>query len=107
VVVTADEAQRFRESIPGAAVTLCRLRASEAEIKTRIVHRRRLEQPRGDLGERVEQELADYAARAARFAAHLDREAFADVVVDTTGRSVTEIADEVLVGAGDWLAAVQ
>ena len=64
-------------SIPGAAVTVCRLRASQDELRRRLSSRR--EEP-------------DFVASALRQAEELERTSFADVCVGTDGLTVAEVA---------------
>ncbi|AVT34129.1 hypothetical protein C6361_03435 [Plantactinospora sp. BC1] len=76
--------------LPQVALTTCRLRAEPYELRQRLAGRGRA----GD--EPVESVLA--------YAAALDRNHPTDRRVDTTGRSVTEVARLVLAETGDWPA---
>lgn len=81
---------RLREAIPRADIIVCRLRASLETMQQRI----RLREP-GMLQEKR-------VARVAELEASLDSSGVEDFSVDNDGRSITEVAREVLVRAG-WL----
>ncbi|GAA2787053.1 hypothetical protein GCM10010452_14140 [Crossiella cryophila] len=81
ILESATVARGYTSALPGAAVTLCRLRVRSRELRDRI-HRR------GWLTE-----LADASVRAAEA---MDRDDFADVCVDTTGLSAVAVARLVL-----------
>ncbi|WP_460916334.1 DEAD/DEAH box helicase family protein [Plantactinospora veratri] len=76
--------------LPEAALTARRLRGEPSELRQRLAGRARA----GD--EAVDGVLA--------YAAALDRNHPTDLCVDTTGRSVTEVAKLVLAGTGGWPA---
>lgn len=86
-----DELPQVREAIPGAALTVVRLRASERDLLQRV---RRREVGSG----------YDYQApRTIRQARLMQRESAGDLlVVDTSGRTVGEVAQEILDRAG-WV----
>ncbi|MEJ3745690.1 AAA family ATPase [Actinomycetes bacterium KLBMP 9797] len=76
------------DQLTGAALTVCRLRADRDELRRRLIGRRRQWDP-------IDAGLAE--------ADLLDRTGFADLVVDTTGRSVADVvrvlrAQTVLIG---------
>ncbi|MGZ3145549.1 AAA family ATPase [Lentzea chajnantorensis] len=73
--------------IPGATLTVCRLRADREVLRERY------------LGRGMRPEQLDHVLREAD---ELDARAIGDVCVDTTGLSVTEVADRVERAAGDW-----
>ena len=84
-----DELPQVREAIPGAALTVVRLRASERDLLQRV---RRREVGSG----------YDYQApRTIRQARLMQRESAGDLlVVDTSGRTVGEVAQEILDHSG-------
>lgn len=75
-----EEARRYTDRLPGADITLCRLRVNRHELRTRFLRR-------AWLTEAVDQALADAEA--------LDATDFADFTVDTDGRTPTSIAAEI------------
>lgn len=82
--------ERLRQAVPGAEIIVCRLRASLDTMQQRI----RLREP-GMLQKK-------FVARAAELEALLDAAKVEDFVVDNNGRSITEVAREVLVRSR-WL----
>ena len=91
VLDTAAKRERLRQTIPGAEIVVCRLRATFNTMQQRI----RLREP-GMLQE-------EFVARIAELEASLDAGRVKDFSVQNDGRSVTEVAREVLVRAG-WLS---
>ncbi|KOX23708.1 hypothetical protein ADK67_20330 [Saccharothrix sp. NRRL B-16348] len=77
---TPEEARLYTDRLPGADITLCRLRVNRAELRARFLGR-------GWLPEHVDQALDDADA--------LERADFADFTVDTDGRAPAEIAAEI------------
>jgi cytidylate kinase len=82
--------ERLRQAVPGADIIVCRLRAKLETMQQRI----RLREP-GMLQEQ-------FVARVAELEASLDAGHVEDFSVENDGRSITEVAREVLVRAG-WL----
>ena len=74
-------------TVPGASLTVCRLRASPDELRRRLTSRR--EEP-------------DFVAGALRQAEELDRSSFADAGADTDGLTVAEVARLVRERCGGW-----
>ena len=91
VLDTAAKRERLRQTIPGAEIVVCRLRATFITMQQRI----RLREP-GMLQEQ-------FVARIAELEASLDAGRVEDFSVQNDGRSVTVVAREVLVRAG-WLS---
>ncbi|MEU4449391.1 AAA family ATPase [Actinosynnema sp. NPDC050801] len=84
---TPEDARRYTDRLPGADITLCRLRVRRAELRTRFLGR-------GWLTEEVDRVLDE--------AEELERATdFADFTVDTDGRTPASIAAEV---RGRWIA---
>ncbi|GLZ16282.1 hypothetical protein Acsp04_65170 [Actinomadura sp. NBRC 104425] len=90
VVDTAGQARAYADAMPGADVTLCRLRVHADELRRRFV------------GRGWRPELVDRAVAAADA---LDRTGFADLCVDTDGLTVPEVARTVRERIGPWPAA--
>jgi adenylylsulfate kinase-like enzyme len=74
-------------TVPGASLTICRLRASPDELRRRLTSRR---------------EGPDFVAGALRQAEELDRTCFADAYADTDGLTVAEVARLVRERCGGW-----
>ncbi|WHT22395.1 hypothetical protein N8J89_15395 [Crossiella sp. CA-258035] len=81
ILESAAVARRYTRALPGAAVTLCRLRAGSSELRERFLRRGW---------------LTHLAEAAVREAAELDREDFADLCVDTSGLPAVAVARMVL-----------
>jgi hypothetical protein len=88
-VDSAELVRAYADQVPGAALTLCRLRAAHATLTERFVRR-------GWMPHLVGQAIAE--------ADNLDRLDFADLRVDTDGLSVGEVARLVRDRAGGWPA---
>jgi gluconate kinase len=99
--VDSDAAVRtYREALPTAAITLCRLNAGRAELTRRVMSRRdggSWPEPGDPLRGQSPEYLADLAARAAAEADALDPSA---VRIDTDGCSVAEAADLIVAATG-------
>jgi adenylylsulfate kinase-like enzyme len=80
IVDDADEVRRHADLIPDTALTVCRLRVSHDELRSRIARR-------GSLLHLTEE--------AVRSATELDRTDFADQVVDTAELTVPQVATRV------------
>jgi len=76
VVDDAEEVRRHARMLPGAALTVCRLRVGDDELRARIARRGA---------------LLHLTEASVRNAAELDRTAFADLVIDTAGLSVPQV----------------
>ena len=94
VVETRDELGAFREAVPGAELTVVRLRASNETLLRRVAGR--------EVGSHREWSLN----RAVELARLMDHQAVEDHLVDTDGRTVTDIATEVLRRA-NWPTATR
>lgn len=84
VVEDREELARYGEAVPGAAITLVRLRATVDTLATRVRKR--------ELGASLDWHLH----RSAELAAQMDRDHLEDFAVETDGRAAVEIAREVL-----------
>ncbi len=84
VIESRDELDRYREAVPGADITVVRLRASDAALRERV-DRREIGLGHGW-----------HSARAIELARLMDERKVEDVLVETDGRTVDEIAREVL-----------
>lgn len=95
-VILADVVERrsdldgYRTAIPGAEVTLVRLRASVTTLQARVGQR--------EAGSGREWHLL----RAAELAEQMDRDALEDILVETDRRTPEDIAREILTRIG-WL----
>jgi chloramphenicol 3-O-phosphotransferase len=78
----------YGAAIPGAEIVVVRLRASVPTLAARVTRR--------ETGSGRDWHLA----RAAELAVQLERDGIGDVVVDTDGRSVGDVAREVLTRCG-------
>jgi len=84
------ELAALARAVPGAAITMVRLRAPLATLAAQVARR---ETGGG---------LAWHLARAAELAAQMDRDRVEDLLIDTADRPAVAIAREVLARAG-WL----
>ncbi len=84
VIETRDELDRYRAAIPGAEIFVVRLRASLEMLAQRV--RRR------EIGSGLEWHLA----RAPVLAAIMERNKVENLLVETDGKAVIEIAKEIL-----------
>ncbi len=91
VLDTAAKREQLRQTIPGAEIVVCRLRATLDTMQQRI----RLREP-GMLQEQ-------FVARIAELEASLDAGRVEDFSVQNDGQSITMVAREVLVRAG-WFS---
>lgn len=81
----------YEQAVPEARIQIVRLHASQSTIEERLARRS------GDDSER-----AWHAARAAELAARWQRVPVEDLLVDTEGKSLAEVAEEILETAG-WV----
>jgi len=88
VVESRDDIAAYREAIPGARILVVRLRASLKTLAERVRHRER--------GSGLDWHLA----RAAELAPQMDRDRVEDLLIETDGRTILEIADEILERTG-------
>ena len=84
VVETPQDAEEIQRAVPGSRPIVCQLRASDETLIERVGTRE------------VGSGRAWHEARSLELAQSLRRSAPADFVVDTDGRSVLDIADEVV-----------
>ncbi len=91
VVESPGERADYQLAVPGAAITIVRLRATIATLTARVGGR--------ETGSGLDWHLR----RAAELAAQMDRDQVEDFVVETDGRAVTTIAHEIIDRCG-WLA---
>ena len=85
-----DELERIRDAVSAKKITVCRLNASIGKMQERVGAR-----DSGQLQRR-------YVARVAELNALLDRAQLEDFSVLNEGRSITEVAQEMLTRSG-WL----
>jgi hypothetical protein len=105
VVESREELERYRAAIPGAVITVARLRASSEVLQARLAHRlarRELVEGHDQENNRARRERR--AIRSRELAEMMDRQPLEDVLVSTDGRNVDVVARDVLIGAG-WPGA--
>ncbi|MEV0643737.1 hypothetical protein AB0I28_00600 [Phytomonospora sp. NPDC050363] len=100
-----DESTRgvYREALPEADLTVCRLHADRTRLTERILARGRGEgwpQPGDPLVGREPAYLRELASRASAEAEALERAGFGDLSADTSGRTAAEVAEIVASEAG-------
>jgi GTPase SAR1 family protein len=91
VVEAAEDLAGYAEAVPGAELQVCRLTAGNDALRERVKKR--------EVGSSYEA----LVRRSVELAESLERSGPADFTVATDGRTVSEIADEVLRKAG-WVA---
>jgi len=84
---SAEQAELYAHEVPGTALTLCRLRVTETQLRERFLGR-------GWKPEIIDQIVGEAEA--------MDRSDFADVCVDIGGTTVARAAALVLERAGGW-----
>lgn len=92
VIEDRAELAGYARAVPGAEITIVRLRASRPTLRQRI---RRRGQPAG---------LQWHLDRAVELAEKMELQPVEDFVVDTDGRGPTDVAGEILLSA-KWLSA--
>ena len=100
------QVELYRAAIPRARWTLCRLRARPETMHGRILARGRLlgvGTPGGISGFTAER-LRAQADGAAAYAEQLEQKPLSDLAIDTDGRTVPDIARDVVRRAGNWPA---
>jgi hypothetical protein len=106
ILETPDGVRLFTAAVPGAAVTIVRLRASPATLRERILWRGRGGGPpipgeqelHGATAERLLALWEDSVATTAV----LERNRIGDICIDTDGRSVREVAWAIVAQAPGW-----
>lgn len=86
-----DQPGLASELLPGAEVTVCRLRAREDEVERRFTGRHQQPADMGQLLAQLRDEIRD-----------MDQSSFADACVDTTGVPADEVAALVRAACADW-----
>ncbi len=90
VLESRSELVRYRRAVPGADITVVRLRATSRTLRQRVARRE------------VRLGRAWHTERARELARIMDREGVEDILVETDGRTVNAVAREVLDRTG-WL----
>jgi len=106
ILETPDGVRRFTAAVPGASVTIVRLRATPETLRERIFRRGRGGGPPNPgeqawHGATAARLLAGWADSVATAAA-LERQRIGDVCIDTDGRSVQEVAGAIVAQAPGW-----
>ncbi|QFY09983.1 hypothetical protein GBF35_28065 [Nonomuraea phyllanthi] len=100
-----DVVRGYAELLPGAALTVCHLRAGAETLAERVAQRGRgggPSIPGDELRGLGSDALHRIAERAVREANALDRAGAGHLRIDTDGRSVKEVAADVRVRSGNW-----
>ena len=107
ILVSAEQRTRYEQTVPGGELTLCRLHARPATIRARILSRARTEAESSGaaLSEAAVQALEEYGDRSVAFAAALEADDFADLVLHTDMATPADLAQAVL-GYGGWPATL-
>ena len=92
VIESRAELDGFRRAVPGADITVVRLRAAPETLQERV----RLRGPWRD--------MEWHLKRSIELGAQMDAEPFEDVLIETDDRDVTSVARDVLQRTG-WLPA--
>ena len=105
-IVESDKAIRMHsDAMADTALTVCRLRAGDEQLRQRIFLRGRGGGP-AIPGDELKGKSLEWLAAAAddsiREAAEMERDGIGDLCADTDSRSVEEVARLVRVLAGDW-----
>jgi hypothetical protein len=99
-VDSVEAVRAYTAALPAATLTVCRLNAGAGTLRERILRRGRglgaVDLAGDPLIGRPEAELRDVADRAAAEA--VERAGIGDVLVDTDGREVSDLVDEILRG---------
>lgn len=107
MVGPVENVRTYRDALPAATITVCRLHAGKDQLAERVMLRGRglssWDIPGDELKGRSAAELREVADRAAADAEALDRTAVGDLRVDTDGRPVPDIVEEILQRTG-WPA---
>jgi adenylylsulfate kinase-like enzyme len=90
VIETRSELDAYRAAVPSAAIVVVRLKAPVSDLAARVRQRE------------VGSGLARHLSRAAELAELMEREQVEDYLVETGGRAVAEIAQEIL-NRSQWL----
>lgn len=90
VLESREELARYRKAVPGADITVVRLRASVPTLRKRVARRE------------IGSGRTWHTRRAGELSRLMDRARVEDILVDTTGRTVNAIAREILDRTG-WL----
>jgi chloramphenicol 3-O-phosphotransferase len=83
VIEARDELEQYRQAVPGADITVVRLRASDETLQERVLGRKIVTGPR-------------YVRRSLELARLMDDHQVEDYLVETSGRTVADVAHEVL-----------
>jgi hypothetical protein len=83
VIETRDDLEAYRQAVSGADITVIRLRASDETLQGRVLGRLVVTGPR-------------YVRRSLELARLMDGRKVEDHLVETSGRTVTDVAQEVL-----------
>ena len=88
VVESRDDLDDYRRAVPGADITVVRLRAPVAVLQARLLHRYS--------GLDADRDASWHVERAAELAPLMDKQSVEDLLIETEGRSPGEIAEAIL-----------
>jgi hypothetical protein len=103
IVVTAEQRDRFERAVVGGRLTLCRLHAQPATIRSRILSRARVEAESAgaELSDAVLTGLHEYGDRSVAFAEALAADDISDLVLHTDRATPAQLAEAAL-RHGSW-----
>jgi hypothetical protein len=107
IVTDPDVVPMTRAAVLGTALTVCRLRAGDEQLRARIFRRGYgggPPLPGDELPGRSDEWLAGAADDSIREAGEMDRAGLGDFVVDTDDLTISAVAAAVRARAGDWPA---
>jgi hypothetical protein len=106
ILETSDAARMFTEALPDTALTICRLQAKPETLHERIFLRGRGGGPQlpGDqeLNGASTERLMEILTESVEAAEMLERNGIGNLLVDTDGRSIKEVAQLILAKAEGW-----
>jgi hypothetical protein len=91
--------RHYTEALPKAKITVCRLHAEHDDLEQRILSRTHggsWPQPGDQLRGQPTEYLREVATRAAADAQAMARAGIGDLWVDTTGRTVADVAETIV-----------
>jgi hypothetical protein len=110
ILETPDGVRMFTAAVPGASVTVVRLRATPETLRERIFRRGRGGGPQipgnQELDGATEERLMAHWEDSVATMEALERNRIGDVCIDTDDRSVREVAQAILEQAPSWSSVV-
>ena len=84
IVETPDAGDDYRRAVPNSQIVIVRLRASQEEIERRL------------RGRETESSIEWYLKRSAELSELMEARHIGDIIIDTDGHGIGEVADEIL-----------